>query len=170
MNYIKIHPQPQCCEECPEMSVEICFHCEHFQEKFAVLDSELAEEHLRRNLLRKLLKVERDEDYSVLYWKPVTQRPVNATYVLLKERDPEFGVMSSLASYEKNRFWYFGDWADKDPVNESRILGWDYLPYDDHLNEKEEKLFDAFLTQMGRAIREEMDNLSESGEEEPPQA
>lgn len=176
MNYIEKHPKPQCCKVCPEMSVEVCFHCEHLRERFEVLDSELAEEQLRRYLLRKLLKVETDEDYFVLRWKPVTHRPVNNTYVLLKERDEEFGVMSCVGCYEKDQFWYFGDGDTSDSVPENRILGWDYLPYDDHLNENEEKLLDAFLKRMGKAIREEMKKQEEENrsmdrqaESQPPQ-
>ena len=155
MNYIEKRPRPQCCRECPEGSVEICFHCAHFREKFEVSDSELAEEKRRRQQLRTLLNVERDEDYSIIRWKPVSHRPVNATYVLLKERDEEFGVTCWLATYERNRFRYFDYGDSKEAVDESRVLGWDYLPYEDHLNEDEEKAFDAYLNNMGRAIREE---------------
>ena len=170
MNYIEKHPKPQCCRDCPEGSVEICFHCEHFREKFVVLDSELAEEQLRRQVLRKLLKVERDEDYSVIRWKSVSHRPVNATYVLLKERDEEFGVVCWLAAYEKNKFWYFDYEKPKDSVNESNILGWDYLPYEDHLNEEAEKAFDSFMTQMGKVIGEEWrKQIEQNAKEKDPQ-
>jgi len=155
MNYIERHPKPQCCIECPEISVEICFHCEHFREKFVVQDSELAEERMRRRMLRTLLKVECDEDYSIIRWKPITHRPVNATYVLLKERDEEFGVVTWLATYEKDKFWYFDYEKPESPVDESGILGWDYLPYEEHLDEEKEKAFDAFMKRMGKLVCDE---------------
>ena len=161
MNYIEKHPQPRCCRECPEVSAEICFHCEHFRERFEVLDSELAEEQLRRNLLRKLLRVKEDDEYFVIRWKPVEHRPVNHTYVLIKEKFEDTGVLCSLGSYEKNRFWYFFDAESSAPADEKQILGWDYLPYDEHPNEREEELFDSFLRKMGRAIREELIKQSE---------
>ena len=41
-------------------------------------------------------------------------------------------------------------------VDETKILGWDYLPYEEHLNEEREKIFDAFLTRLGRSIREKL--------------
>ena len=161
MNYIAKHPQPQCCKDCPEISVEICFHCEHFREKFEVLDSEYAEEQLRRQLLRKLLKVERDEDYFVVRWKPISCRPVNATYVLLKERDDEFGVVTWLANYENERFSYYGGGAYSDEVDESKILGWDYLPYDEHWDRATDERFEAFMKNMGKLIREKLEPQSQ---------
>lgn len=170
MNYIEKHPQPQCCRDCPEGSVEICFHCGHFQDRFEILDADLAEEQLRRSLLRKLLKVERDEEYSIIRWKPVSHRPVNATYVLLKEWDEEFGVVCWLAAYEKNHFWYFDYGESKQPVNEQTILGWAYLPYEDHLDEEKEKAFDAFMSRMGKAIQDVWKKqLEKDGDEEVQQ-
>lgn len=83
---------------------------------------------------REIPALENGEDYFVIRWKPVSKRPANCSYALLKERDEELGVLCSFVSYEDGQFWYFGGDADT-PVDESRILGWDYLPYDHHLNE-----------------------------------
>ena len=165
MNCIEKYPQPECCQKCPESSTEICVQCEHFRDRFEVLDSEWAEEQFRRNLLRKLLRVKDDSDYSVVRWKPVTHRPVNNSYILLKERYIDTGVLCSFGSYEKNRFWHVIDLDNSIPADENEILGWDYLPYDEHPNEREEELFDAFMKKMGRAIREEMEKQAEAYDE-----
>ena len=126
----------------------------------------MAEELLRRKLLRKLLKVARDDDYSILRWRPATKRPVENTYVLLKEWDEEFGVISSFGCYEGRKFWYFSSVKPDRPVDESRILGWDYLPYDDHPNEEEEKLMEVYLRKMGRLMWEEFRSQWEQWEQE----
>ena len=70
------------------------------------------------------------EDCSVLVWKPVTQRPREGSYVLLKCRE-DGELFSCDGSYEQGAFWYRYDQMTHRKIEEGTILGWDYYPYNE---------------------------------------
>ena len=132
MNYIEKNPLPLCCKECLETNVETCFRCVHFSEKYEMEYALLHELETRDRLIRKLLRVNSDLDYDILFWKPAEKRPAELSYVIIREFDEDLGMTCSTASYEKGRFWYFYPGASAAPVEENTLIGWCYFPYDLH--------------------------------------
>lgn len=132
MNYIEKEPLPLCCKDCRETDTETCIHCVHFSERYEIENSILYELETRDRLIRKLLRVNSELDYDILLWKPVEKRPAEFSYILIREFDEELGLICSAASYEKGQFWYFYPDAPTTPVQEEKLIGWCYFPYDTH--------------------------------------
>jgi len=172
MEYRERNTIPHCCKVCGETREALCFICEHFHEKYELADERLVLQRVRQRLLRKLLNVNSELDYYIIRWKSVNKRPQNFSYLLIMELDEELGTISSAASYEKGKFWYMGGSMNEVPVDERKILGWDYLPYDEHRDEKEDCCLDVLLKNAGNMIREEIGNTLEDEtnyKEDPPQ-
>ncbi len=88
------------------------------------------EEALRKHKIRQVLGVEHEDDYSVIYWSPVTQRPCDASYILIKYRE-DGEIYCTDAAYENDEFFYLSPNEGK-VINEKIILGWSYYPFDTH--------------------------------------
>ena len=165
MEYRQRNQLPPFCKSCGETSEAMCFICEHFHEKYVLADEKQIIDRTRRHLLRKLLQVDSELDYYVIRWKPVTQRPANYSYVLIEELDDEIGTFSCAASYEKDKFWYFNNGSGDIPVDETRIVGWDYFPYDRHEKEEHaEEVLDAIFGNLKQFIRGEIEHMLEEPE------
>ena len=65
-------------------------------------------------------------------WVKPEEPPQEGTYILVKESDPDEGIVCSQGAYENGKFWYAPD-ADVE-IPSSRIIGWSYLPYDTRLD------------------------------------
>ena len=156
MNYIERNPLPSCCEACLETSVEHCFPCVHFSERYEIENALLFELEARDRLIRKLLRVNSELDYDILLWKPAEKRPAELSYVLIREFDEDLGLVCSAASYEKGRFWYYYPNTSKSPVEEQTLVGWCYFPYDVHLEGQAEPATKSFFEKL-RKLMEEKD-------------
>ncbi len=72
------------------------------------------------------------ENQTRITWRPTSQRPEEASYVLLKCVDESGQVSCDPAAYENGKFVYVYDRETWGEVNEDIILGWSYYPYDEH--------------------------------------
>ncbi len=73
-----------------------------------------------------------NHEISVIRWRSPKERPDNGSYILLKCLDEEENVVCEYCAYENGYFLYIysdGAWGE---INEDIILGWSYLPFDDH--------------------------------------
>lgn len=71
------------------------------------------------------------ENQSIITWRPISQRPEDGSYILLKCLDESGQVVCESASYEKGNFLYIYDRTTWGEVNEDTILGWAYYPFDE---------------------------------------
>ncbi len=73
-----------------------------------------------------------NNEISVIHWRSRNERPDNGSYILLKCMDEEGNTVCEYCAYENGYFIYIyndGTWGE---VNEDIILGWSYLPFDNH--------------------------------------
>jgi len=69
---------------------------------------------------------------SIIQWRPRKERPDNGSYILLKCLDESGSLSCEFCSYENGCFIYRYDNETWGEVNEAVILGWSYLPFDEH--------------------------------------
>lgn len=74
-----------------------------------------------------------EKDQTTIVWHPISCRPENGSYILIKCVDESGRVVCEPAAYEDERFLYFYDRDTWGEINEDIILGWSYYPYDDRL-------------------------------------
>ena len=84
-------PRPAVCENCPEYSIKACLDCEHIRQRYEIEEQDWEREQNILCQLRKLLGVEREDQYHILRWKPYDQKPAEDTNILILECDAEFG-------------------------------------------------------------------------------
>ena len=84
-----------------------------------------------------------DQDFSILVWKPATIRPEEASYVLIKQWEDDYGFVCSSACYENGKFRFFYDDKDNLEIEDDSIKGWDYYPFfksTSELNAREQEM------------------------------
>lgn len=86
----------------------------------------------RREEIQRILGASEEGDFTVVRWVKPEEPPEEGTYILVKESDPEEGIVCSQGAYEKGKFWYAPDGDTEIP--RSRIIGWSYPPYDTRLD------------------------------------
>ena len=87
----------------------------------------------KREEIQRILGAFEDGDFTVIRWTKPEDVPEEGSYLLIKENDPEEGVVCSQGAYEKGRYWYADPGVDTE-ISRSRIVGWSYLPYDIRLD------------------------------------
>ena len=85
----------------------------------------------KKYLLRRLLNVRHEKDYSILFWKHPSDHPREGSYVLLKQLDDAEGLICVNASYENGQFWYQCYSGECMEIKTESIRGWDYYPYNE---------------------------------------
>lgn len=154
MRYKERIPRPTVCENCPEWSIEACWDCEHIRQRYEIDDGDWEHEQQVRQKLRKLLEVDREEQYHILRWKPYHVPPVEDTHVLVLQCDTEFGHWCLPGLYRGGVFWCCDGGAPIDELEESTIIGWDYFPYEEHNDPGFENLVYEHLTSFGKDVWE----------------
>lgn len=79
--------------------------------------------------IRKILDLPDTSAFSVIVWQPVTVRPEDASYVLLRYREAG-EIFPAPAAYERGKFSLLSGDIE---IPESWIIGWSYYPDDDRL-------------------------------------
>lgn len=71
-------------------------------------------------------------DGYIILWRAAKDRPEDASYVLIKYMDEDLGNVCFAAAYENGEFIYAYEDDERlhRHVDETRILGWSYFPYD----------------------------------------
>lgn len=85
-----------------------------------------------RARIQTLLGLASAEGFTLIQWNPPADRPAEASYVILKRRGAELGALFDTAAYENGRFWNLAPHLTE-PIPETEILGWSYLPFDERL-------------------------------------
>ncbi len=69
------------------------------------------------------------KNLSIIRWhSPSTRTPIDATYVLIRQKYEDGHPLCFEGSYERGCFWYLPG-GPESPVELSTITGWAYLPY-----------------------------------------
>lgn len=88
---------------------------------------------LRREKIRRLLHCARADEFSIIRWyDPAQALPDDPSYVLVKERDRDFGCVCWQGAFESGEFWdLLCRWEI--PIQKENIIAWSYGPCDDRL-------------------------------------
>lgn len=103
---------------------------DHSDGDFTIIDASAAEQVIKREKIRQILGLSSCDDFSIIQWNdPQKVKPFNATYVLLKVKEPELGLICYDAAYENGRFLNM----DSDStISVGKIVAWSYPPFDDY--------------------------------------
>lgn len=71
-----------------------------------------------------------NREISVIHWRSPKERPDNGSYILLKCLDEEGNIVCDYCAYENGCFVFIYSDDTWGEINESIILGWSYLPFD----------------------------------------
>lgn len=73
------------------------------------------------------------QGFSIVLWTdPRKSLPEEGSYLMVKERDLELGIVCSEAAFEHGAFWYIVPSSAK-PIPPQNILAWAYMPYDERV-------------------------------------
>lgn len=146
--------RPAACENCPEWSIKACLDCEHIRQRFEIDEQEWELEKHTRSQLRKLLGVDREDQYFVLRWKPCDLPPAEDTSILILQCDAEFGHYCIPGYYCGGAFCYCEGDAFMNEIDADSIIGWDYYPYEECTNTLLENLLYDHLKSFAEDVRE----------------